>query len=203
MLPYNVNRWINQVCVWGTTHLWVDRRSENGSFNWHIQLFLFWIGSRAWWSRNCLTWWSVDVKPAAVRMGTRSITAAARRQTAAVRWTKNLDRINPLLGNLHWVYGSDHWFIKLLKVRLHCGHLTGTQQICSDSGDSPPAPPHSSGWNCTETFDITNRSSSVFSLLYSVYLLKNHEHQIQTSHHTNVRVTWQTRFSSIKLLLHL
>lgn len=143
---------------------------------------------------------------AAVRLGTRSITAAAWRQTAAVRWTKNLDRINPLLGNLHWVYGSDRWFIKLLKVRLHCGHLTGTQQICSVRGDSPPAPPHSSGWNCTENlWDIcvTNCSSSVLSLLYPVYLLKNHENQFQTSHHTNVRVTLQTRFSSIKLLLHL
>lgn len=77
MLPCNVNKWINQVPLWGRTHLWLDRRSGNGSFNWHIPLFLFWIGSQAWWSRNCLTWWSVDVKAAAVRLGARSITAAA------------------------------------------------------------------------------------------------------------------------------
>lgn len=56
--------WLNGLMwlsLWGTTHLWEDRRSWNRDFNWHIQLFLFWIGSQAWWSRNCLTWWSVDV----------------------------------------------------------------------------------------------------------------------------------------------
>lgn len=126
VLLWNMNKCINQASLWGRTHLWLDRRSENGSFNWHIWLFLFLIGSPAWWSRNSLTW-SADVKPVAVRLGARSITAAARRQTAAVRWTKSLDRFNPSLRNLHWVYGFDSGFIKLLKVWLPCAHPTGTQ----------------------------------------------------------------------------
>lgn len=141
VLPWNVNKWINQVSLWGSRHLWLDRRSENGSFNWHIQLFLFWIGSRAWWSRNRLTWWSADVKPAAVRLGARSITAAARRQTAAVRWTKKtLDRISPFLRHPHRVYGFDLWFRTLYVV-----WLIWKQMV---SSDSPTSPQHSSGWIC-------------------------------------------------------
>lgn len=63
------------VSLWGRTHHCRDRRSGDGSFNWHIPLFLFWIGSQAWWKRKCLTWWSVDVKTAAVRLRARSIPA--------------------------------------------------------------------------------------------------------------------------------
>lgn len=38
---------------------------------------------------------------------------------------KNLHCINPALRNLHWVYGSDFWFIKLLMVcSTHLLHLS-------------------------------------------------------------------------------
>lgn len=101
--------------------------------------FLFWIGSRAWWSRNCLTWWSVDVKPAAVRLGARSITAAAfcaRFKLLLSGEQKNLNAINPVLRNLHSLYGFDSCFINLLMERLHWGltrTLFGQQRLTSHS----------------------------------------------------------------------